>query len=181
MLLVENYLLQSVRQAIIDANIAREEECDIEIDDQCPAVAGDKYLAISADSASLGQWKNVNGAVDVQFGVRVAAFQRVTAIPRDRRRMIYSSLLIELNKRLDDVIQLLHQNWPMKCELNETLADAGIDGQFVHPLALHKIDARPRIATAAEYAAHFAGKGENVVALVRGIGFGGARFIGGAA
>jgi hypothetical protein len=172
MIEVENKLLEVVRTAIINAAIASEHEVDIEIDDLAPAVAGDFYMAISVDSASVG---NPQGETmgSLLLGVRVAFYQRITHVPRDRRRSIFSSLLGDMNTKLGKVIDLLHKNWDITCQIN---AMSGINGRFVSPLTLQRIDNKPRTVDASHFASKHSGAGEPVAAILRGIGFGGADF-----
>jgi hypothetical protein len=177
MILVENAMLIAVRQAIVEAGICNEYEVDIEIDDQAPAVAGDQYIALSSENIQIDNYRNPE-AFHGSFGFRAAAYQRITAIPRDRRRSIYFDLLLNLNDRLDAVSRLFHFNGDFICLVNGILVDLNIQGKFTTPLELSRIDTKPRAVGMAEYAAKNTGSGESVIALCRGIGFAGAKFVG---
>ncbi len=177
MIKVENILLAAARQTIIDSLVVAEHECDIEIDDQCPAVAGDKYIAVSADGLSIGDMKSPE-AFDATFGFRIAAYQRVSAIPRDRRRSIYSNLLLDINSRLDAIARLFHFNADFTCAVNVTLAAGGTEGKFTTPMKLVRIDPKPRTVSVVDYAAKSTGQGDPEIAIVRGMSFGQARYSG---
>lgn len=174
---VENYLLIAIRDLIISAGIVEEYECEIEIDDQAPAVTGDRYIAISAEGLTMGANK-VPELFEASFGARIAAYQRVSAIPRDRRRSIYFNLLFDLNKRLSSIATLLHFNHYLTCGINATLLEEGIEGKFVSPLKVNRADPKPRPVPHGDYAAMNSNRGDQTFSLVRGISVGGADFRG---
>lgn len=159
-------------------------EIDIEIDDLAPSVAGDFYYAISPFGSRPGPHSSQQVSHDV-IGVRVCVFQRITDVPRDRRReaMIGSSLfkgrLSSLNQRLTEISQAVRNNHCLVGAATEALAGKGFEAQFVKPLVPVSYDAKPTMVTGETYAAKKTNSGgEMWVAMKRGINFGNAEVIG---
>lgn len=174
MLDAEHALLTAVRDAIRTATGLNDRAVRIEIDEEAPAVAGDKFVAVMSDGVAPGASHDTNsGASDLIYSVAVMVAIRHTK-PRDRARDIgwsISGALSEFITQINDAVDFVYS---VQTAANTFLSSQYSDtAGFVEPLRFAGIDARPRIAPAELFAAG----GELRAAVVRTIRYTGARRI----
>jgi hypothetical protein len=177
----ETALLEAVRQRLMEAMGLESSAVEVELDDQAPAMTGDKYFVVSSNGASPGQFsKRGEKIVHDVFGVRVAAIKRIGNVPRDRRRdSVFSYNLDSVNTLLTQVSEALRLDYAVLNIANATLSLRGMTGKFMVPMNVQSVDPKPRTETGDIYdAKRQAQKGTPVAAIVRGINFAGAEYVG---
>ena len=179
----ESALMQSVRKRLITKLELTADQIDIELDDEAPAMAGDVYYSITPYGFRVGPLtRSSPGTLHYFFGVRVAVLQRITDVARDRRRNIYAGRLNSLNQRLDKVANVVACNDGIICATKDELKDFGgcCSGEFIRPLVVVSADAKPKLQTGkVTYdSKNLSNPGHSFAAMVRGVNFGEAEFIG---
>tara|TARA_R110000803_G_scaffold210718_2_gene283383 strand:- start:11693 stop:12229 length:537 start_codon:yes stop_codon:yes gene_type:complete len=169
----ESALLCAVRDHLRSQLGYNETECDVEPDEEFPAITGNKYIAVMPGGWAVGDSGGRRGVgLDEVFGVDILVVIMAKAVPQDRRRNIMLDNLTGLNKRCRDIIVQVHDNWTMLAAANTFLTDNGEKG-FTEALRFAGGDARPRIFDGISF-----GKQQTAAAgLGRMISFAGGRRI----
>ena len=149
-------------------------DIQIEIDDTPPATAGHLYVAIIPHGTVPG---DKNNSMDLthhyQVGCRIVVFERITDIPRDRRRCVVEPV----NNWLTDIAVAIRFNYTIINTANAALADRGRTGKFTRPLIPQGADSKPQLVTGEDYNSRKKSQqGDPWVAVKRGINFGMAEF-----
>ena len=177
----ETSLLIAVRARLLATLEMSDDQVDIEIDDVAPAMIGQVFYCISPSGAGAGRYsQQADMTTHNVFGVRVAVMERITDVPRDRRRdTAFLDRLRSINGRLSQVSRLLRFDYQTLVTANAELALLGIPGKFHRPLVPMSVDGKPRMLTSDVVGAKATNTGGDLmVVMVRGIDFGGAEFIG---
>jgi hypothetical protein len=174
MLAAEKNLLLAVRDALRVAGPYTEAQCDIEMDEQAPATAGDTYIVVTTGGWQPGPTHQKSGGVnDLIYAVDVGVVKRAGATPRDRRRNIFFRNLSSLDAELDKIFTAIDFEYDVMNAANALiLAETGSTNGFIRPLVFTGMDRKPRVVPAEFFAG---APGENAAALMRTISFGGAR------
>ena len=182
MLVAETCLITAVRDRLRTALVLTDDQCNIELDDQIPAIAKDTYVAVCAAGTSPGERHSSSGGVwDLRFNVRVTVYQRTADQARDRRRNLFIDRLTGLNAMVDQVIRSVDFDY------THILAGAAAllvgtpaeGGNYPEPFRSFAIDTNVRPVYVDPYdAAAMPGKGADpLVGLSRGVTFQRARFM----
>lgn len=192
MYVAEACLLEAVRNKIRTDLTLRPEQCDVELDDQIPAIATNDYYAVTASGIQPGpRHKSSAGTIDVFVNVRVALFRRVPEVARDRRRNVYIDLLKGIAGPLDRVARAIEYRYEVLAAATTILTDllsvngtlpqltANETGEWVEPFRSTQFDTSARMVYREPYdAAQMAGPpGDPIVAISRGMVFQGARYM----
>lgn len=174
----ETELLRSVAEAVATALSLESHQVTVELDDEVPAIAGDKHVTVVPAGVDPGPTQGTNGgAFDLIVGVRVCVFHRTTSVPRDRRRSFILDRSKGLNEDIDKVIYALDFKYTITSAANNELDLPETTG-FIKPLVVFGIDRKPEAVFKEPYDAAMMGtKGDPIVAIKRGVNFGGARFM----
>jgi hypothetical protein len=171
----ETYILEAVRDTLREELGLKPEQCDCEMDEKVPAIAGDTYLAVIPAGVEPGPYQNTSGGVhDVVHLVQVTVFQRCGSVPRDKNRSVFMDQLSGINAWVNRIIMAL--DWQIKpmAYANKRLMTFDRDAQpFIERLRFHRVDAKPRMVNSETYGA-VAGlqKGSTpYVAMVRSVVF----------
>jgi len=168
----ETALLRAVRTRLQAALTGSAYEVNIEIDEQGPATAAQKYVAIVPGGFSPGSYHNPSGGIyDFKYAVDVFVVMRITNVPRDRERDAFMFFLESVSSICEAVIVALDYRYDVTDTANVLLAaeQPGTLG-FIHPLVLRDIDPKPRVVPAEVFGA---GK-ETRAGMSRRISFGNA-------
>jgi len=177
----EVLLLEAIRDTLrVKLNLSSN-QCDIEFDEQPPAIAGQTYICVIPHGLTAGPVHNTAARIhDVVHSVKVTVLQRCGNVPRDRNRSIFANQLDGLNVLIDEVIRYLDWNPNLLSLTNHYLADRkpGTD-PFIEMLRLKEVESRPRMVTTELYAAeNFPNKGaSSYTAMARSVILGGCRRI----
>lgn len=179
----ETALLHATREILMERLPLNADQIDIELDDEAPAMAGDVYYCLSPFGFRVGEKnKNGYGIVHGVYGVRVAVLQRISKVPRDRRREIFAGRLNSLNSKLSAVMTKVQWSETLICKANSYLTKhcPGIGGEFKRPLVAVSADSKPKLQTGKQTydSKNLNNPGHNFAAMVRGINFGEAEFYG---
>ena len=175
----ESAILAAVRDTLIDELEIRSADIGIEIDDLAPAIAGERYYALSAQgSAPARHEEQADKVFHYRFGVRVALIERITETPRDRRGEVYANRVNSLNSRLSLVSKTLRFSYDLLTRANQLITTSGLSGKFIKPLVPTSVDTKPVIVGGDIFAAKSKGRGDAMMAMKRGINFTNAEFIG---
>ncbi len=177
----ETTLLEAVRDAVQAALSLQDRQCDVELDDIVPAIAGDLHVVIVPNGFGPGPRHMTSGTViDQVVGCRVVVFQRMADVPRDRRRNVFLERTKGLNRLLNQVHAAIDFSYPVLDAANTSLGSAITEGEgFREPLKFAGVDPRPQTVMHDPYeAASNPRRGADpVLAIKRGINFSGARFL----
>lgn len=177
----ETALLIAVRRILMEQLSIVADSIDIEIDDLAPAMTGNTYYCLSPAGGTVGKYTaTADQTTHNIFGVRVAVIMKITEIPRDRRRnSAFLDRLSSINGLLSAVSRVLRFNYVVLDYANAELELTAINGQFKKPLVPQSIDQKPKMVASDIYNAKSTNTGgDTMVAMVRGINFGGAEFFG---
>lgn len=192
MLVAEACLLQAVRDRIRTQLALTDEQCDVELDDQIPAIAPNDYYAVTAAGIQAGRHHRPSGGVyDVTISVRVTLFRRVPHIARDRRRHVFLDLLTGIAGGLEQVIRALDHSYELidAAKAIETALAGGPSppayitanstAQWPEPFRAFAPDTAAKMVYRDPYeAAQTSGPpGDPIVAISRGIVFRDARYM----
>lgn len=174
LLSAEKNLLLGVRNRLRTGVPYTNAQCQIEPDDDAPAIVGDVYCIVGAQGYRPGPRNATGGQVsDLVFSVGIFVAMRITAVARDRREQTFVEGTRTLNKELEKVAELLNWNWTLVSEVNTLLtAETGTAG-FMHPLVFESIDPKPRILGGEFFGSDY----EGAAGMGRLMRFGGARRI----
>ena len=190
MLEAETALLAGVQVTLIAALEIDPRQCDVELDDEVPAIAADLYIAVTGGGITPGKRHNTSGGVwDLVMSVGVTLYERIGDVARDRRRSVFMDRLGGLNRRSTKAARAIDFSYGPLSTANEELrirepgdpdydpeAEPNIGGEFVEPLRF--AGSGPPAAVHREpYAAAGYSKGDPVVAMKRSIRFTGARYL----
>ena len=150
-------------------------QCNIEPEDQAPAVAGDTYVIVGPMGWQPGPRHGSSGGCrDLIYSVGIFVAKRITSVPRDRQRDAFALRAGALNDEIDKCFAAIDWNQTLIAAANALiLEEAGSAEIFIHPLVFAGMDAKPRILPG-----EFFGAGnESAAGLGRLVRFGGARRI----
>ena len=169
----EKSLLIATRDRIREQGQYKDYECEIEFDDQAPAVASDLYVVVTTGGWQPGpRHATAKGVNDLVYSVNVTIVRKAGATPRDRRRNIFFRNLSSLTVEIDKVYTAIDWNLDLMKLANDLIRTAtGSTQGFIHPLVFSGMDRQPRIVPG-EF---FGGTGESVAGLARTITFSSAR------
>jgi hypothetical protein len=135
---------------------------------------GDRYVAVLPGGVNAGTYQGARGyLLDLVYGVDVAVYFRIRAVPRDRRRDVFLSHTQNLTDEIERIIGKLDRDYDLLNAANVLLAADGEAQGFCEPLRFSRVDGRPRLAGPDVFAAG----GKDAVGLVRTVSFTGARHI----
>ena len=179
MLVAETALLVATRDRLRSVLALLPEHCDVELDDQVPAIAAKTYYAVIGAGLTPGpRHMTSGGVVDVYLSMRVVVYERITEVARDRRRNVFIDLLTGLNTKLDAIIDAIDFSYELTNNaallLTETTA-AG--GEFPEPFRSFVPDSSPRMVYRDPYDAAQMKGGDPVIAMARGVTFSKCRFM----
>lgn len=195
MFVAETSLLQAVRNKLILDLLLTENQCDVELDGQIPAIAKNDYFAVCPAGLRPGpRHRSSGGVYDLTVDVRVVMYRRVPEIARDRRRNVFIDLLRGMGLKLEQVIRSLDNNYTLTTNaatiIADIIADTDIDptppaiaanatGEWPEPFRTFTPDPKPTMVFRETYdAAEFAGAtADPIIAISRGILFSGARYL----
>lgn len=174
MLAAEKNLLLAVRNALRNAGPYTEAQCEIEFDEQGPAIAGETYVVVTTGGWQPGPRHQTSGGIsDLIYSVNVGVVKKAGDTPRDRRRNIFFRNLSSLTAEIDKVFTAIDFSYTVMNAANALIfaETASVHG-FIRPLTMQSMDRQPRVVPG-EF---FAGTpGEQVAGLMRTITFGGCR------
>lgn len=182
MLVAETCLITAVRNRLRTSLALSDDQCNIELDDQIPAIAKDTHIAVTAAGTTPGERHSSSGGVwDLRFNVRVTVYQRMADQARDRRRNLFIDRLTGLNALVDQVIRAVDFDYSNVLAAAEALlvGTPAAGGNYPEPFRSFSIDTNVKPVFFDPYdAASMPGKGATeVVALSRGVTFQRARFM----
>jgi hypothetical protein len=157
-----------------------DQQCDTELDDIVPAMSGKTHVVVTSGGVGAGKYqaKSTTGTTHLVIAVRVVVFLRIGDVPQDRRRDIYLQNVTGLNALLGDVMTYVDGIEAIKAEAEALLTGSAATGKF------HKVPrfvaADPKAVTVHREAYNSAGgtgHGHEVLAMKRGLVFGGAEFM----
>lgn len=175
----ESELLVAVADAIRTALSLDDFACDIDTEDNVPAIAGTRHVIITPSSFQTGpRHRTTATGVDFVIGCRAVVFHRITDVPRDRRRNVYLDRTRGINSELSKIIKAVDFEYDILSAAN-TAMGIPTGGGFIEPLRLVSLDPRPQMVMRDDYAA--AGTkttgSQPQVAMKRGVNFSFARFL----
>lgn len=176
-------LLIAVRQRLITQLNIDEESIDIEIDDLAPAMTGKTYYALSPFAGGPARHNDKGDQTfHNTFGVRVVVIQRIGNEPRSQyRNSAFLDRLRSVNSKLEDVSRAIHKQYAVVELANaDVTVNIALNGKFITPLVSKSIDQKPKAVAGDLFDAksNRSTSSTPVAAMVRGINFGGAEFIG---
>jgi hypothetical protein len=174
----ETALLQIVRDMTREALALAETECDIDLDDIVPAIAGTKYAVVTPAGIQTGPRARSSTAVDRLISVRVTVFHRITNVARDRRRNVFLHHNTGLNADVQKVLNKIDFSYEVLRRANDLMKMPQGEG-FIEPLRFGTIDPKPSLINHDAYDAFTEPtKGSHpVLGMKRGITFNIARFM----
>lgn len=172
-LAAEIELLKAVRNHLRTELSYTDQQCNCELDDQVPAIAGDLFVAVCPGGISDGRNHAGGNVIDQYLSIRVTPIVRIADVPRDRRRNIFIDRLAGINFELDRIIDLVDFSYNVNVLANAELGDT----YFLVPFEGMAIDSRPRTVGAEVYdSMKKTGSGHNVLGMARSVTFQRARF-----
>lgn len=152
------------------------EQCDIELDEMAPAVAGDVYVVVIAGGWTPGPVHNTSGGVnDLIYSASVVVIRRIGNFARDRRRNIFLGNFGNLTDEMDKVYTAIDWSQSLLTAANQlVLNEVGSSEPFCTPLRFAGMDPRPRPAPAEIFGA---AAGKQPAGMMRAIHFHGCRRI----
>ena len=113
-----------------------ENQCDVELDDQVPAVTGDVYCPIVFNGAARGPAHLSSGGVhDWLLSVKIVVMMRAKNVPRDRKRSVFTDRSDSLASLVDRVYQAVDFRYELTQRADEIiLQETGSIEGFNHPL-----------------------------------------------
>lgn len=181
MIEAEPVLLEAVLGRLRSVLSLSEKQADVELDDQVPAIATDTYYAVMPAGFRKGDHHDRSGGVwDLVFSVKVAVYQRMTEVARDRRRVFLMDRFKALSKLLTDVITIIDFDYNVINDANQGLVTTGASaGKFLEPLRVDSGDStcRPIFIEPYDAAPMDTELGDPTIALMRSVTFGGARYL----
>ena len=178
MLVAETCLVTAVRNVLRAGLSLRDSQCDVELDDQIPAVAEDTYFAVSSAGSNPGpRHATSGGVIDLNIAIRVTLYQKAAKIARDRRRNVFLDTSSGLNKKLFQAITVLDYSYAITAAAAALLIGTGADnGEYPVPFQSFSIEQpRPYYQEPGDVA-HMQG-GDPIVGVARSVTFRQARFM----
>lgn len=174
MLAAENNLLLAVRNRLRDQAPYTDAQCEIEMDEQAPAVAGDLYVVVTTGGWQPGpRHATAKGVNDLVYSVDVTVVRKAGSTPRDRRRNIFFRNLSSLTAEIDKIYTAIDWSLTVMNAANTLItAETGSTEGFIHPLVFTGMDRKPRVVPGEFFGG---AAGESVAGLARTISFGAAR------
>lgn len=176
MLAAEKCLLLAVRERLRQECGYTDRQCEIEYDEQAPAITGDLYVIVMGGGWTAGPRHHTCEQInDLVYAVDVTVLQRATSVPRDRKRSLYFERFTALTEEIDKIYQAIDWNYPtIMTNANAKIESlTGSTYGFIDPLRFFSIERRPRLVPGDM----FDSREEHAAALARTISFGGARRI----
>lgn len=176
----ETALLVAVRDRLRTELTLDAGECDVELDDEVPAIAGDRYVAVVPGGMVPGPRHNTSGGVwDMRLACRVTVFHRMRDVPRDRRRSVFLQRVSGINAELSGIISQVDFSYALLNAATVLLEGQADGGKFFEPLKFAMTDERPVpvFRDAFDAAGNTVTGADPVVAIKRGVRFAGARFL----
>lgn len=190
MLVAEVCLLEAVRNKLIADLGLKLGQCEVELDNQVPAITAQDYYAITAGGIRPGpRHKSSGGVFDVEISVRVTLYRRVAEVARDRRRNVFMDLMKGTSVQLERVIRSLDYSYDLTTAalvLMQAVIDDGghpgvvanAGGRWPEPFRTFSPDTSSRMVTSDYDPAQMAGApADPIVAISRGVLFSGARYM----
>ncbi len=192
MLVAEACLLQAVRDKLITDLELKVEQCEIELDNQVPAITHQDYYAVTAGGIRAGpRHKSSGGVYDVLIAARVTMYRRVAHVARDRRRNVFLDLVKGTGIQLERVIRSLDNNYALIASAQTILQDiidaggsiasgivANTTGEWPEPFRTFSPDASWKMVTSDYDPATMSQvQGDPIVALSRSVLFSEARYM----
>jgi hypothetical protein len=174
----ETALLTAVREFVRTALGLTETECDIDLDDIVPAIAGTRYAVVTPAGVQSGPHARTSTAVDRLLSVRVTMFHRISALPRDRRRNVFLEQNSGLYASLQKIVNAIDFNYAVITRAN-ALMELPSGRGFVEPLRYASVDPKPGVINHDAYDAfNEPTKGAHpILGMKRGVTFSLARFM----
>lgn len=180
----ETAMLRSVNENIRTKLDLNERQCDIEFDDEVPAIAGDLYVAVQPAGRFPHPTHKTSGGVSYEvIQVAVTVILRLQRVPRDRQRNVFIDNLTGLNAVVGDIVEAIDFQYGPMHDANQYLArEVGYSSStyrawgFITPLVLSGVDAKPQIVSGDIFSSG-GQRGEPRAGLKRTINFGGAERI----
>jgi len=179
MLVAETALLVATRDRLRSQLAILPEHCDVELDDQVPAIAAQTYYAVIGAGVTPGPRHLTSGGVtDVFLSIRVVVYQRIAEVARDRRRNVFIDLLTGLNAKLDAVVQQIDFSYELTAAAAALLTGTTAEGgEFPEPFRRFVPDSTPRMVARDPYDAAMMKGGDPIIAMTRGVTFSNCRFM----
>lgn len=171
----EKHLLVAVRDRLRTECSYAPEQCEIEFDEEWPAIVGDRYVAVLPAGWGPGPRNSTSGGVsDRVYSVDVAVVLRIRHVPRDRRRDVFLNNVANLDDELERIHNAIDWQYAVNTTANALiLADSASAEGFIEPLRFAGVTRKPRLVGPDA----FASKETQAAGLARTISFGGARRI----
>lgn len=170
----ETYLLEAVRDILRIKLELPDAACNVEYDDQIPAVAADVYYAIIPNGMYPGKVNaTASTVIDVVHSIQVLVLNRKLEA-RDNRRNLFLQRLLGLNAAIDKVFLAIHRQFEICTLANAYMyEDEPTASPFRNTLRYDRSDAKARMVNSEQYGGtQVGGKGTtNAVALSRSIYF----------
>ena len=142
----ESLILQGVVNRLRSCCGYSESECEVELDEQFPAIVDDLYVAVIPAGITPGPRHNTAGRIfDYLYAVSVVIVQRTRNIARDRQRNVMLARMDSLAAEISKIDPVLDFNYDTMNAINATIDD-GQQG-LVEPLRFQTADARPRVVS----------------------------------
>lgn len=148
-------------------------QCDVEIGDMVPPIAGDLYVAVHPGGWTKGPRHNSSGGVfDFVYSVKVTVIRRITHVPKDKTRDVYLNNSVNLAAEIDKIISVIDFNYSVMNAANALIQTETSSTQgFHHPLVFDNVTSEPEICGSEI----FSGTREDRAGMKRTITFGMAR------
>ena len=176
----ETYVLEGVRDVLRKKLGLHDNQCDCEFDEQRPSIADDIYIAVLGAGCDPGPTHSTSGGVhDLIHSVQVLVINRAV-VARDKRRSIFLQRLVGINQQIANVIAAIDWQLDVLSYINHLLyVDFPTAKPFTHPLALKRVDVKPKMVSNDMFAGtQIGGKGTTpYIAMARSVYFGNMRRI----
>ena len=176
----ETYVLEGVRDVLRKKLGLHDNQCDCEFDEQIPSIADDIYIAVLGAGCDPGPTHSTSGGVhDLIHSVQVLVINRAV-VARDKRRSIFLQRLVGINQQIANVIAAIDWQLDVLSYINHLLyVDFPTAKPFTHPLALKRVDVKPKMVSNDMFAGtQIGGKGTTpYIAMARSVYFGNMRRI----
>jgi hypothetical protein len=175
MRVAEKSLLLAVRDRLRTVCGYTEQQCQIEYDEQAPAVTGDTYIIVMTGGWSPGPRHRTSGGVnDLLYAIDIGVVKRVTSVPRDRLRNVFFRNISALTEEVDKIYEAIDFDYALLDAANTLIVEETESTHgFIEPLKFTSMDRRPRLVPGELFAATTS----EAAGLMRVISFGGARRI----
>lgn len=180
----EKCLLLAVRNRLRSVCEYSDQECDVEFDEQVPAIAGERYIIVTTEGITRGPHQDKSGTVrDLLFAVGVTVIKRTRNVPRDRTRDVFVNNLGSLDAEIEAITTAIDWKYDVINAASQLLVTEGLLTQeqlddhpglgFHHPLVFSGVDAKPRMVSPEVFAGHTVSN--QAAGMARTVHFGAAR------